>query len=121
MRNRGLCLRTKNDFRSGTLLKLAMPADKIRVQVRFDDVFNFQILRGCFVHVLIDVALRIYYRGFTCRANQIGSVSETVEIELFEIHKPPKASGPHTPPPSTQQSSLTPLSAPAFSLLPLPP
>ncbi len=41
-----------------------MPADKIRVQVCFDDVFYLEILRLGFVEILIDVALRIYYHGF---------------------------------------------------------
>ncbi len=65
MRNRRLSLCAKNDFRSGSSRQLAMTADKIRVQVRFDHVFDLQILRGSFVQVLVDVALRIYYRSFS--------------------------------------------------------
>jgi hypothetical protein len=38
--------------------------------VRFNDVFDFQILRVCFFDVLIDIALRIDDGGFTVRADQ---------------------------------------------------
>ena len=53
---------------------------------RAGDTIHLEILRGGFLDILIDIALRIDDRSFAVRANQIGSMSETVEIELFEIH-----------------------------------
>ncbi len=78
---------TKDDFRSRARGQFAMSADKIRVQVRLDHVFDLEFVRGRFVDILIDVALWIYHYGFTVRADQIRSMSETIEIELLEEHK----------------------------------
>src|SRR5713226_4762012 len=87
MRNCDRGLLAKNDLRSRARGQFAMPADKIRVQMRLDYILDRQFVRGRFVDILIDVALWIYDYGFTIRADQIRSMSETVEIELLEKHK----------------------------------
>src|SRR5258707_15890095 len=53
----------------------------------FDHELYRQFVRGRFVDVLIDVALWIYDYGFAIRADQIRSMSETIQIELLEKHK----------------------------------
>src|SRR5260370_5501639 len=53
----------------------------------FDDELYRQFVRGHFVDVLIDIALWIYDYRFAIRADQIRSMSQTIEIELFEEHK----------------------------------
>src|SRR5438309_11903006 len=87
MRDRGFRLGAENNLRAGTCGELAMTADEIRVKVGFDYVLYFEVLSGGFVQVLIDVALRIDDGSFTFRADQIGSMSQTVEIKLLEIHR----------------------------------
>jgi hypothetical protein len=49
-------------LRAGTSRKFAMPADEIRMQVSFNDVFYFEILRGSFFEILIDIALWVDHR-----------------------------------------------------------
>src|SRR5574341_198246 len=54
--------------------------------MRFDDVFDFEVLRLRFIDVLLDVALRIDHCGFAVRANQIRGVRQAAQIKLLEIH-----------------------------------
>jgi len=56
------------------------------MQMRLNDVFDFQVLRGCFLDVLIDVALRIDNRSFTVCADQVRRMRETSQVKLLEIH-----------------------------------
>src|SRR5437667_12766668 len=77
----------KNYFGAGTRGQLAMPADKISMQVRFYDISYFEFVRYRFVNILIDVALGINDHSFAVRAVQIRSMSKTIEIELLEIHR----------------------------------
>ena len=77
----------KNNFGSGFVGEFAMAADKIGMQMSFDDVLDSQILRVGFFDVLIDIALRIDNGCFTIRSDQIRSVRETTEIELLEVHE----------------------------------
>src|SRR5258707_8513031 len=88
VKDRGSGFLAENDFRAGARRKFAMPADKVRMQVSFDYVLDLEIVRGCFVDVLIDIALWIYDYTFAIRADQIRSMSETIEIELLEVHGP---------------------------------
>jgi hypothetical protein len=63
-----------------------MTADEIGVQVRFDDVLDLQSLRVSFGDVFVNVALRIDNRSFAIGADEIRSVGQTGEIELFKEH-----------------------------------
>src|SRR6185503_12630557 len=76
-------LRAKNNFGPGALGELAVAADKIRVQVRFDHIFDLEILSSSFLDVLIHVALRIDHHRFTFRSDEVGSMRQTSEIELL--------------------------------------
>src|ERR1700681_2317330 len=87
MRNRRFRPGAKNYFSAGSRGQLAMPADKISVKVSFYYVFDLEILRGGFIEILVDIALRIDDHGFAIRTNQIRSMSETIEIKLFEVHR----------------------------------
>src|SRR2546430_2475168 len=77
VRKRCSGLFAENDLSAGFLSKLAVTADKVCMQVRFDDVLDLQVLRFSFLDVLIDVALRIDNDRFTIRSDQIRSVRET--------------------------------------------
>src|SRR2546422_8033624 len=86
MRKPDARLLAENDLCAGARGQFAMTADKISMQVSFDNVFDLQIPGGGFLDVLIDIALRVDDCSFATRADQIRSMSETVEIELLEIH-----------------------------------
>jgi len=86
MRDHRSGLLAENDFGPRARSQFAMPADEVRMQMRFDHILDRQTVRGSFVDVLIDVALWINDDCFTIRADQIRSVSETIEIELLEVH-----------------------------------
>src|SRR6266699_5205674 len=87
MRKRGAGFRAKDNFSASSSCQLTMSADKIRVQVGLNHVLDLEALRGRLVNILIDVALRIDYRGLAVRADQVGSVGQTSKIELLEIHR----------------------------------
>ena len=48
-----------NDLRTGFLRQLDMPAHKIGMRMRFDDVFDLLAVRLSFVQILLHVALRV--------------------------------------------------------------
>ena len=77
---------SKNNLGSRSPGKFPVTAYEIRMEMRFDDVFDFELLRFGFLKVLVDIALRIDYGSFTFGTNQVRSMSETSEIELLEIH-----------------------------------
>ena len=54
----------KDNLGAGSGRQFLMAADEVRVQVRFDDVLDLEILRRRFFDVLVDVTLRIDDRGF---------------------------------------------------------
>jgi hypothetical protein len=76
----------KHDLSASAIRKFAVTADEIRMQVRLNDVLDFQVLRCCCFDVVIDVTLRIDNRCFAVRANQVRRVRKTCQIELLEIH-----------------------------------
>src|SRR5215813_3117416 len=86
MRNCGSGLSPKNNFGAGTRGQFPMTADKVSVQMRFDHILDLQTIGGGFRQVLIDIALGIDYYRLAIRTDQVGSMSQTVEIELLEIH-----------------------------------
>jgi hypothetical protein len=57
-------LSAENDFGAGLVGQLSMTANKISVEVRFNDVLDLELLRVCFFDVLVYIALRIDYCGF---------------------------------------------------------
>src|ERR1700741_1889228 len=81
----------ENNLSASALRQFTMAADEISVQVSFDNVFNFEPMRGRFVDVFTHVALWIDYRPLACRTNQVRGVCQTAKIKLLEIHKCPDA------------------------------
>src|SRR6185295_2101284 len=79
----GAGLLAKNDLCAGARRELAMTADKISVQMSFDDVLDLQAPDFSLFKILLDIALRIDHGGLTLRSDQVRGVGETVEIELF--------------------------------------
>ena len=59
MWNRGSRFLAENDLRPSARRQLAVPTDKVGVQMCFDYVLNPESVGGSFVDILIDVALRI--------------------------------------------------------------
>jgi hypothetical protein len=77
----------EDDLGSGARGEFAMPAHEVGVQVRLDDVLDLQVVRRALRKVLLDVSLRIDDCRFAFRADQIRSVCEATQVELFEVHK----------------------------------
>ena len=71
MGNRCSGFHSEYDVCSGTSGQFPMPADKIGMEVSFDNVFDLQVMRGRFFNVMIDVTLRIHDGAFALRRNQI--------------------------------------------------
>src|SRR5689334_9054383 len=74
-----LCASAGRDF--------LMTADEVGMQVRLNDILDRESLRLRFLDILINIALRIDNRRLALRTNQVRSVRQTPEIELFELHK----------------------------------
>jgi len=72
---------------SGALGKLMMTGDKVGVQVRFDDVLDLQTLLSGVVKVDVNVALGIDYRRDSLGPDQIGSVRQTSQKEMFHQNR----------------------------------
>src|SRR5205807_2273199 len=73
--------------RSSTLRELMMTGDEVGVQVCFDDVLDLQPLLLGGVEVDIDVALRINDRRDAFRTDQIGSVRQAPQEEMFHQNR----------------------------------
>src|SRR5215472_4703497 len=76
----------KHNVRPGTGREFPMAADKIRVQMRFNDVFDLQTLGGGFTEILLHIALWIHHCGFAVSPNKIRCMGQTSQIKLLEIH-----------------------------------
>jgi len=63
-----------NDFRACLAGKFEMSADKIGVQMRFDNVFDLLIVGFGFVQLLRHIALWVNNRRFRTRTDVIRSV-----------------------------------------------
>src|SRR5262245_61951068 len=63
-----------------------MAANKVSMQVRLNYIFDLKILRCCFSQVLIYITLRINNGSNALRPDQIGSMGQTIQIKLLEIH-----------------------------------
>ena len=72
------------DARAGALGKFVMAGDEVGVQVRFDDVLDLQPLFAGGVEVDVDVALRVDHRRDAFRPDQVGSVRQTAQKEVFD-------------------------------------
>src|SRR5215213_1720187 len=82
----GFCLFAENDLRARSFGKLDVTADKIGVQMRFDNVFDALPVGFGFRQILLNIALRVNNRRFLARTDVIRSVRQAAEIKLFEIH-----------------------------------
>ncbi len=69
--------------RAGTLSKLVVTGDEICMQVAFDDVLDLQTLLPSGVEIDVDIALRINDGRDSFRSNQVGSVGQTPQKEMF--------------------------------------
>ena len=79
---------------AGALRKLAVSGNKISVKMRFEDVFDRDVLLRGSVEVDLDITLRIDDECLALGGEQVGSVREACEEELFELHGyPPGARG----------------------------
>jgi hypothetical protein len=58
------CLFAKNNFGARSCCEFTMAADEIRVQVGLNHILDFQTLRGGFINVAVDIALRIHDCSF---------------------------------------------------------
>src|SRR4051795_3608177 len=74
LRRRSLAI---NDLRTGPTCQFKMAADKIGVRMCLNYIFDLLAIRFGFVDILLNVALRIDYRGFMLRSEVIGSMGKT--------------------------------------------
>jgi hypothetical protein len=86
VREGGSRSRAKIDFCSRPLRELAMPADKIGMQMRLDDVLDLQALRRSLIDVQRHVALWIHHDRDAFRAEHVRRVRKAGEIKLLKIH-----------------------------------
>jgi hypothetical protein len=86
MRKLGASLFAENDLCTRASSDLLVSAYEVSVKVRLDHVFDPQPLRVGFGEVLVNITLRIDNSRFTLRTNQVRSMGQAREIELFEIH-----------------------------------
>ncbi len=66
--------------------KFFVPGDEVRVQVRFEDVADFEILLFGGLEINIDVALRVDDRCLALGADHVGGVRQTGQVELLKVH-----------------------------------
>src|SRR5262247_614529 len=78
--------RAEIDFRPGMRGKLMVAGYEVGMAVRLNNVFDGEAVRLGFFKVDIDIPLRIDDRGFGPGSDQVGSVRETSQIKLSEIH-----------------------------------
>jgi hypothetical protein len=74
------------DLRPRASRKLSVSGDKISMQMSFENVSDFDALGIRGLEVKINVPLRIDYHRLAPGSQQIGSVRETAQIKLFEVH-----------------------------------
>ncbi len=75
-----------DDLRACARRQLAMSADEIGMEVRFDDVADGQAIASRLVDVLIDVSLWIDHGSLAAVSDQIRSMRQAAKIELLEVH-----------------------------------
>src|SRR6185437_10025683 len=83
--------RAQINFRTRLGCQLNVAAHKISVQVRLDDVLDFEPLRPRLIYINGYVALRVDYACHTLRAQHIRSVRQTSQIKLLKIHLRPQS------------------------------
>src|SRR5580700_10861185 len=96
MRKRRPCRARQINRGPGTRRQFSVAGHEVRMQMGLKDVANRQplFLRG--FQVDFHIALRIDHDRFSLRSQQIRSVRQAAEVELFEIHGT-MASSPLTP------------------------
>src|SRR5690606_26308761 len=76
------------DVGAGVLLQVGVAADVVGVEVGLDDVGDGQPVGGgrveVFPHIAVGIDDRSHARAFA--AHQIGSATQPVDEELFQIH-----------------------------------
>src|SRR5437764_126124 len=77
---------TQVNPRSSARSKFMVPRDEVGVKMALNDVLDLQILLPCGFDVNIDVALRIDNSRDPIRSDQIGSVGQATEKEMFDLN-----------------------------------
>src|SRR6266568_4314802 len=85
-------LRAHVDGRTGAGCQFPVAGNKVGVQVTLKNVPDGDSVISSGLQVQLDVALRIDYHRFTFRSQEVGSMRQTSQIELFEIHGSPPRS-----------------------------
>jgi hypothetical protein len=67
--------------------QLFMAGDEVGVQMSLEDVADGEALVRSGLQIQLDIALGIDHYGFAFRSQQVGSVRQTTQIKLFEIHE----------------------------------
>jgi hypothetical protein len=87
----GLGFRAEVDGGADAITELEMAGDEIGMEMGEEDMLDLEVLIGCEIEIVVDVSLRVDdggdARGFI--GDQIGSVGETIEVELLEDHAGP--------------------------------
>ena len=89
----GLGLRAKINRRAGSIAEFQVSRDEVSVEMRQKYMIDLKMVLRREGEVLLDVALRIDDRcsmGFFV-ADQVGSVSQAIQIKLFEDQGQPFA------------------------------
>jgi len=75
----------KQCLRRSQILNVA--AYEIRMEMRFDNIFNFEIRPSGSFQVKFNISLRVDDCGAAGGTDQVGRVGQTSEIELLKVHK----------------------------------
>ena len=89
MRKGRSCLRTHIDCRARAGRQFPVPGNKVGVQMALKNVPDGDAMVRSSFQVQLHIPLRIDDDGFAFRGQQVGSVRQTSQIELFEIHRSP--------------------------------
>ena len=81
------------DLRSRARSQFPMAGDKIRVQMSFENVANGRALFGGSLEVKLHIALRIDHDRLAPGSEQVRSVRQAPQVELFEVHREPHRTG----------------------------
>src|SRR6266496_26972 len=73
--------------RRGALGKLMMTGNEVGVEVGFDNVLDLQVLSLGGIKVNVNVALRINDRGDSVRIDQVRSMGQAAQIEVFDLNR----------------------------------
>ena len=86
VREGGSGLRAHVDGRAGTGGEFTVAGDEVGVEMAFENVADGHAVIGGGFQIEFDVTLRIDDDGFAFGSEHVGSMGQTAEIELFEVH-----------------------------------